>query len=93
MQGFPDGSGGKESCLPIRETQFRSLGRQDPVEKGMATHSSVLGWRLPWTEEPGGLPSMGLHKSDRTIILTCFNGMTQRVRNLPAVQETQETRV
>ena len=36
-----------------------SLGQEDPLEKGMATHSSVLAWRIPWTEEPGGLQSMG----------------------------------
>ena len=41
------------------ETQIRSLGREDPLEKGMATHSSILAWRIPWTEEPSGLPSMG----------------------------------
>ena len=41
------------------ETQFRSLGREDPMEKGMATRSRILAWRIPWTEEPGGLPSMG----------------------------------
>ena len=39
--------------------QFRSLGREDPLEEDMATHSSVLTWRIPWTEEPGGLQSMG----------------------------------
>ena len=39
----------------MQETQVRSLGREDPQEKGMATHSSVLAWRVPWTEEPGGL--------------------------------------
>ena len=41
------------------ETQVRSLGREDPLEKEMATHSSILAWRVPWTEEPGGLQSMG----------------------------------
>ena len=41
------------------ETQIRSLGQEDPLEKGMATHSSILAWRIPWTEEPGGLQSMG----------------------------------
>ena len=41
------------------ETQVRSQGWEDPLEKGMATHSSILAWRIPWTEEPGGLPSMG----------------------------------
>ena len=43
----------------MQETQVQSMGREDPLEKGMATHSSVLAWRIPWTEEPGGLESMG----------------------------------
>ena len=42
------------------ETQVQSLGQKDPLEKGMATHSSVLAWRIPWTEEPGRLQSMEL---------------------------------
>ena len=42
----------------MRETQVQSLGQEDPLEKGMATHSSILAWRIPWTEEPGGLQSM-----------------------------------
>ena len=42
------------------ETQVHSLGREDPLEKGMTTHSSIPAWRIPWTEEPGGLKSMGL---------------------------------
>ena len=47
--------------LPMmRETQIRSLGQEDPLEKGMATNSSILAWRIQWTEEPGGLQSMGL---------------------------------
>ena len=41
------------------ETQVQSLGWEDPLEKGMAIHSSILAWRIPWTEEPGGLYSMG----------------------------------
>ena len=46
--------------LPARtETWIQYLGREDPLEKGMATHSSILAWRVPWTEEPGGLQSMG----------------------------------
>ena len=44
----------------MRETQVRSLGREDPLEKEMATRSSILAWEIPWTEEPGGLQSMGL---------------------------------
>ena len=43
----------------MRETQVRSLGREDPVEKEVATHSSILAWRIPWTEEPGKLQSLG----------------------------------
>ena len=43
----------------MHETWLRSLGQEDPMEKGMATHSSILAWRIPWTEEPGGLQSMG----------------------------------
>ena len=42
----------------MQETQVHSLGREDPLEKGMATHSSILAWRIPWTEEPGMLQSM-----------------------------------
>ena len=43
----------------MRETWVRFLGREDPLEKEMATHSSILAWRIPWMEEPGGLQSMG----------------------------------
>ena len=44
------------------ETQVRSLGQEDPLEEGMATHSSFLAWRIPCTEEPDGLQSMGSHR-------------------------------
>ena len=44
---------------PMRETWVRSLGREDPLEKEMPTHSSILAWRIPWTEEPGRLQSTG----------------------------------
>ena len=46
----------------VQETQVRSLGREDPLEKGMATHSSILAWRIPWTEEPSLLQSTGLQR-------------------------------
>ena len=50
-------------CLPaVQETQVQSLGWEDPLEKEMATHSSILAWKIPWTEEPGGLQSMGLQR-------------------------------
>jgi len=47
----------------VQETQVRSLGQDDSLEKGMATYSSMLAWRIPWTEEPGGLQSKGLQKA------------------------------
>ena len=45
--------------LPAVQTWVQSLGQEDPLEKGMATHSSILAWDIPWTEEPGRLQSMG----------------------------------
>ena len=46
----------------MQETRVRSLGQENPLEKGMETHSSILAWGIPWTEEPGGLQSMGSQK-------------------------------
>ena len=46
----------------MQETQVQSLGQADPLEEEMATHSSILAWKLPWTEEPGGLQSTGSQK-------------------------------
>jgi len=48
-----------KSLPALWETQVRSLGQEDPLEKGMATHSSILAWKIPWTQEPGRLQSMG----------------------------------
>ena len=50
----------------MQETRVQFLGWEDPLEKEMATHSSILAWRIPWTEEPGGLQSMGSQESDTT---------------------------
>ena len=47
-----------KNLFSTQETQVRSLGQEDPLEKEMAAHSSILDWRIPWTEELGGLPSM-----------------------------------
>ena len=47
----------------IQETQVQSLGREDPLEKEMATHSSTLAWKIPWVEEPGRLQSMGSQRA------------------------------
>ena len=58
-------------CLPaMQETQVQSLGEEDPLEKEMATQSSILAWEIPWTEEPRGLQSMGHKYLDMTEELT-----------------------
>ena len=50
----------------VQETRVKFLGQEDPLEKEMVSHSSVLDWRIPWTEQPGGLQSIGSQKSDTT---------------------------
>ena len=55
--GFPGSSAGKESAA-VQETPVGFLGQEDPLEEEMATHSSILAWKIPWTEEPGRLQSM-----------------------------------
>ena len=59
--GFPGGTSGKEPACQCRTHKRRaqSLGWEDPLEEGMATPSGILAWRIPWTEEPGGLQSAG----------------------------------
>ena len=61
--GFPGGSVGKESTCNVGDAgdpgSVRSLGQEDPLEEGVATHSSILAWRIPWTEEPGKVQSLG----------------------------------
>ena len=65
--------------LPVvQETRVRSLGWEDPLEKEMATHSSILAWKISWTEEPGGLQSMRLQRIGMTIYLSIS---TSFVRN------------
>ena len=57
---------GVKNLLAIQETQDQFLGQEDPLQKEMATHSSILAWKIPWTEEPGGLQSMGSQELDTT---------------------------
>ena len=66
--GFPGGTVvmNPPAMQEMQETWVQSLGQEDPLEKEIATHSSILAWRIPWTEEPGRLQSIGLQKSDRT---------------------------
>ena len=56
----------------MQEIQILSLGLENSLEKEMATHSSILAWRIPWKEEPGGLQSMGVAELDTTELLTVF---------------------
>ena len=61
--------------------QVQSLGGEDPLEQGMTTHSSILAWRIPWTEEPGGLQSMGLHRVRHNWACTqCIYNVTEIVK-------------
>ena len=63
VQGFDSLVAQTVKCLPAMwETRVRSLGREDPLEKGMATCSSILAWRIPWAEEPGRLYSPWGHR-------------------------------
>ena len=78
----------------MQETWVLSLGREDPLEKEMATHSSIHAWKIPWTEESGELHTVhGVAESDTTSLHCCFFGdslVVQLVKNLPAMQETQD---
>ena len=63
--GFPGGSTVKNLAAnqEMQETQVLSLGGEDPLEQGMANHFSIVAWRIPWTEEPGGLQSIKSHRA------------------------------
>ena len=76
--GLPRWCSGKRIHLPMQrmpEIWIQPLGQEDPLEKEMATHSSILAWEIPWTEEPGGLQSMGSKRvgHDLSIPLTVSN--------------------
>ena len=70
MLRFPSGSDGKEFVM--QDTRVWSLGQEDPLEKGMATHSSILAWRIPWTEGPRRLESMGLQRVGHIYVTFTF---------------------
>ena len=59
-----------ENLPALQETWVQSLGWEDPLEEGMATHSSILAWKIPWTEEPGGLQSIGSQSHTRLSAFT-----------------------
>ena len=79
LAGFP-GSSAVKNLPAMRETRGRSLGQQYPPEKEMATHSSILFWEIPWTEEPGGYSPQGRKKSDTTYRLNSNNNNFIRKR-------------
>ena len=71
----------------IRETWVRSLGQEDPLEKEMATHSSILDWRIPWTEEPGGLQFMGSQRVGHDFTFTfTFNKPCEENTFIPTLE-------
>ena len=78
--GFPGGSDSKESACNVGDPGS-VLGWEDPLDKGMATHSYILAWRIPWTKKPGGLQSMGSQRvrhdcmTKHTHILSAFLGL------------------
>ena len=59
--------------------QVRSLGQEDPLEEGMDTHSSILAWRIPWTQEPGGLQSMGSQSVGQNWVTNILSGKSQEL--------------
>ena len=67
LRGLPWWLSGKRIHPPMQEMQVQSLGQEDPLEKEMATHSSVLAWEIPWTEAPGGLQSMGSQRAGHSL--------------------------
>ena len=74
----------------MQETQVWSLSREDFPGEGLATHSSILAWRIPWTEEPGGLQFMGLHKVRHNWATNSFSFQTQRPRGRFKVKEVTQ---
>ena len=85
--GFPGGSSGKESTCQCRRHRSQSLGQEEPLENEMATHSSTLAWRNPWTEEPDRLHCMGSHRGRHSWACTQHNALLSYsvVSMLPSV--------
>ena len=89
--GFPGGSAVKNqpTMQELQETQVWSLGQQDPLEKGIATHPNILAWRTAWTEEPGGLQSMGLQSRTQLNRLSTHAASVQVCLLLSCLDATQ----
>ena len=80
QEGFPGGLDSKESAY-MQETRVQSLSREDPLEKETATHFIILAWRIPWTEEPGRLRSMGLERVGHDLATKLLNLKSLRTEN------------
>ena len=78
---FPSGSNSKIIRLQCKRLQIQFLGSEDPLEKGMAIHSSILAWRIPWTEDPGRLQSMGLQRVRHDWERMEWNGPKKNCKN------------
>ena len=72
LMGFPGGSDSKQSAYNAGDGELDSLGREDPGEKGMAAHSSILAWRIPWAVEPGRLQFMGSQRVRHDWVINTF---------------------
>ena len=89
LLGFSGGSDVRN--LPaMEETWVWSLDQEDPLEKGMATHTSILAWKVPWTEEPGGLQSMGYKESDRSEWLIHTHSLSHVLHSLISYSKLRE---
>jgi len=73
----------------MQKTSVRSLGQEDSLEKGMASHSSILAWRIPWTEEPDGLQSMGLQRVGHDRATNTSTSTSMDHLNRKAIRNTQ----
>ena len=88
--GFTGGSNGEESACNAGDPGWIPFpGREDPLEKEMTTHSSILAWRIPWTEEPGRRQSMGSQEFDMTERLTLYSYVVQYRSRYPHVANLQ----
>ena len=85
---------GIKNLPSMQETRVRSLGWEDPLDEGMATHSRILAWRIPWTEEPGELQSMGSQELDTTerLTLSHFHLLSNDTVNLLAERFSSDTK-
>ena len=83
---LPGGSDDKKNMPATQETQVWSLHREDPLEKGMATHSSILAWRILWTEEPGGPQSVGSQRVRHDWVTNAFTfSIAAELEDLPSM--------